>query len=243
MKPSDSENKRKRLQVFLSHSGACSRRSALLFIQQGRVTINDKEIREPSYRVSDSDDVCLDGKPVLKKRYQYVLFYKPLGVTTTLKDRFAEKIVHDVLPKHLRHLKPVGRLDKNTEGLLLLTNDGDMAYKLTHPKFNIDKTYFVVISKILKPEDKKKIEQGILIEGQKTYSGSVTDVENIKARTSLRLTIHEGRKRQIRLMFDSLGYEVIYLRRERQGALYLGSLKPGQWRNLTFQEIEALKKI
>lgn len=242
MRPSDRENK-KRLQVFLSHSGICSRRLALSLIQQGRVTVNQRKILEPSFRVSAKDCIFLDGKPIKGKKLEYVLFYKPCGVTTTLKDCFAKKTVLDVLPERLKHLKPVGRLDKNTEGLLLLTNDGDVAYKLTHPKFNIDKTYFVIIKNFLRSKDKKRMEEGILLEGKKTCPSSINDVCATSVKTSLRLTIHEGRKRQVRRMFGSLGYPVMYLRREKQGILTLKSLKPGQWRNLTTQETEYLKNL
>ncbi|MDP8266349.1 MAG: pseudouridine synthase [Candidatus Aceula meridiana] len=236
-------DKKIRLQVFLSRSGVCSRRRAMELIQDGKVSVNGQVVKEPSYGTSESDKVSFLGKPVTKKEFDYVLLNKPVDVTTTLKDPFAKKTVIDILPQNLKHLNPVGRLDKNTEGLLFLTNDGDLAHKLTHPKFNIDKVYFVTISKPLKTKDKIRLEKGIILEGKKTFPCRIDDIRSIQGEISLRMTIHEGRKRQIRLMFSALRYKVIYLRREKQGPLILGSLKTGAWRKLTSKELESLKSL
>src|SRR5438067_231742 len=142
-----------RLQVFLSHSGVCSRRKAMELIQQGFVQVNGQEIREPSTPIDPKKDkVEVKGRPVVSKAYEYVMLNKPKGYVTTTADFPGEKSVLDLLPKELQHLNPVGRLDKDTEGLLLLTNDGDVAYRLTHPKFRIDKVYLVKIIDVLTAE-------------------------------------------------------------------------------------------
>lgn len=232
-----------RLQVFLSHNGFCSRREAMGVVQSGRVTVNGQKISEPSYKVDpEKDVVTVDGKTVHKKSYEYILMNKPSGYMTTTDDPHAEKTVLDLLPENLRNLNPVGRLDKDTEGLLLLTNDGDLAYRLTHPKFNIDKVYFVQISGILQDEQRKRLEQGIKLDGGKTSPARVRNlrVSPSQKTSEFELIIHEGRKRQIRLMVGVLGHRVIYLSRIAQGALTLSGLLPGQWRLLNPQEIQSL---
>jgi len=138
-------------------------------------------------------------------------------------------------------LAPVGRLDKDTEGVLLLTNDGDVAYKLTHPKFNIDKTYQVKILGRLSGRNKKNLRYGVIIEGKKTAPAKIDDVKIQQDQSEFFMTIHEGRKRQIRLMLDCVGHKVIFLKRVSQGPLMLGSLKVGQWRPLSKKEIDQLK--
>src|SRR3989338_7302185 len=144
-----------RLQVFLSHKGVCSRRKAMDYIQQGRVKLNGQPHKKPN-------------KPVNPQKYSYILLNKPKDYVTTKAEFKGEKSVLELLPKNLQHLVPAGRLDKDTEGLLLLTNDGDLAYRLTHPKFNVEKTYFVSVYGMLAQDEKNKLERGILIEGEKT---------------------------------------------------------------------------
>ena len=237
-RPSDSL----RLQVFLSRSGVCSRRRALEWIKQGRVQLNGHPVKEPSTPVNPSRDrVEVDGQPVHQTVYTYIMLNKPAGTVTTTADRHAEKTVLDLLPEELRHLNPVGRLDKDTEGLLLLTNDGDLLYRLTHPKFNVDKTYFVRIKGCLSPEDKNHLEKGVPIEGKMTAPAKIRNLKTVSGRSEFEIIIHEGRKRQIRLMLQSLGHEVIYLKRIIQGPLRLADLQSGQWRSLNRKEIELLK--
>ncbi len=212
-------------------------------VQQGKVTVNGKVVREPSMPIGSNDKVCFGGKAIGQKKFEYLLFYKPEGVTTTRKDFFAEKTVIDFLPSQYRHLNPVGRLDKNTEGLLLFTNDGNLAYRLTHPRFSIDKIYFVQLIGKITPSDRSKLEAGVFIEQIKTAPCQIRDVHISDEKTTLRIILHEGRKRQVRYMFGSLGYKVVYLKREKQGPISLGQLKPGQWRLLLPKEIESLKTL
>ena len=231
-----------RLNVFLSHQGVCSRRKAMELIQKGRVTVNGRMVTEPSTPVNaEKDLVTADGQVVKKKSYEYLLLNKPEGYVTTREDRFAQKTVLDLLPADLRHLNPVGRLDKNTEGLLLLTNDGDLANKLTHPSFDVDKTYFVRIQKKLTPAEQKELEDGVVIEGEKTAPARVEALQLLKSGCEFLITIHEGRKRQIRLMLAKVGHYVTYLKRIQQGPLSLGTLGTGKFRVLTREEIQGLK--
>lgn len=231
-----------RLNVYLAHQGVCSRRKAMELIQAGRVSVNGQVVTEPSTPVTGSKDkVVVDGKAVEQKQYDYVMLNKPAGYVTTREDKFAEQTVLDLLPSHLRHLNPVGRLDKDTEGLLLLTNDGELANKLTHPKFDIDKTYLVKIQKTLTADQAKQLEAGIVIDGEKTAPAKIEAVRILKPGCEFLLTIHEGRKRQIRLMLAKIGHYVTFLKRVRQGSLELGLLPRGKFRVLSVSEVDKLK--
>lgn len=233
-----------RLQVFLSRNGVCSRRKAMELIQQGQVAVNGKVIREPSFAIEETRDaVAVDGRPIDVHAFQYVLLNKPAGVVTTKTSQFGQRTVLDLLPRSLQHLHPVGRLDKDTEGLLLLTNDGNLTNQLTHPSFDVDKTYFVRAHGALPSAVKSRLESGVMLEGKKTAPARIEDVRLKGEQTEFLMTIHEGRKRQIRLMLDSVGCPVVYLQRLRQGPLSLGSLKAGSWRYLDAQEITKLRRI
>ena len=235
-----------RLQVFLSHNGVCSRRKAMDFIQQGRVKLNGQVHKEPSTPVDpQKDKIEVDGKPVASQKYSYILLNKPKDYVTTKAEFKGEKSVLELLPKSLQHLVPAGRLDKDTEGLLLLTNDGDLAYRLTHPKFNVEKTYFVSVYGMLVPAERRKLESGILIDGEKTSPVKIKDIKPLKDRTKtdFLLVMHEGKKRQIRLMCEAVGRKVAYLKRVAQGPLVLGNLQTGKWRELTRDELDQLQKI
>ena len=160
MKPSDKEADNLRLQVFISRNSSYSRRKAMELIFDGRVSINGSVVKEPSVRVnSDQDKISIDGRLIQRKTFKYIMLNKPAGFTTTKSDRFAQKTIYDLIPKDHHYLSPVGRLDKDTEGLLLLTNDGDLAHWLTHPKFNIDKTYFVKIEGELSKKNQEEIRK------------------------------------------------------------------------------------
>lgn len=226
-----------RLQVFLSHSGVCSRRQAMIFVQSGCVEVNGRVCCEPSTEVSSGcDKVVFRGRPVVLKEKITILLNKPSGVTSTSKDKFAEKTVLDLLPKELGHLYCAGRLDKETTGLLLLTNDGDLALRLTHPSFETQKTYSVELNKALVSEDARRFERGLILEGKKTAPAKII----FKTACLIDVVLREGRKRQIRKMFSLLHYHVEALSRIQEGFLTLGALKEGQWRLLTKNEIEKL---
>lgn len=233
-----------RLQVFLSHSGACSRRKALELVKKGSVSVNNRTITEPSYPVDpEKDKVCLSGEKITLKKSIYILLNKPKGITTTRRDKYAERTVMDLLPDKFRHLYPVGRLDKDTEGLLVLTNDGDLAYRLTHPKFNIAKKYSVQIKGKLEASHKDILEKGLFLDGKKTYPCRIKVVRRLPDNTEIEMTLHEGRKRQIKLMFSHFGYKVVNIKRESQGPLKLSGLKKGQWRCLDDREVRELRHL
>lgn len=228
-----------RLQVFLSHSRVCSRRKALELVQAGRVSVNGKAVTEPSYEVSpDAPDIRLDGKKVELGGKDYLILNKPRGIVTTLQDKYAQATVLGLLPKAYKHLYPVGRLDKDSEGLLLFTNDGELTFKLLHPSFKVDKVYDARVDKPLNENNIRDLERGVFVEGRKTAPAKI----GLIGRESLRITIHEGRKRQIRLMLSNLGFQVRCLERIKYGPISLGNLRPGEWRLLEKKEIEALRK-
>lgn len=226
-----------RLQVFLSSAGACSRRRALLLVRSGRVAVNGKKVVEPSFPVSFSDRIAIDGKGISPREKAYVLLNKPRGVVTTREDRFAEKNVIDLLPKGLRHLYPVGRLDKDTTGLLLLTNDGPLAFCLAHPSFGIEKTYQGSLDRPLEERGRLRLQRGLELDGRMS---APCRIRMISAK-EFEITLHEGRKRQIRRMFEALRYRVVALARTRQGPLELKGLGSGAWRYLTPQELCSLQ--
>lgn len=223
-----------RLQTFLSKAGISSRRAAADIIRSGRIHVNGKRILEPSFKVEpEEDEVFYNDKRIVPKGKIYILLNKPSGVTTTKRDRFAKKTVMDLLPQRLRYLNPVGRLDKDTSGLLLLTNDGALQNKLTHPRFNIDKVYIVELDKRLNEKDRQRLEKGIDLNGKHTVACRI----RLKAKNNLEITLHEGKKRQIKRMFAGLGYKVVDLGRIKQGPLSLQGLPAGKWRFLTRDEL------
>ena len=226
-----------RLQVFLSKAGISSRRRAVKIIESGKISINGKKVFESSFRVNpEKDKVSLKGKIIKPKEKIYIVLNKPKGVTTTKKDSFADKTVMDLLPQKLNHLNPVGRLDKDTAGLLLLTNDGEFINRLTHPRFNVKKLYAVKLDKKLGDKEKVRLEKGIALDEKRTAPCKIT----LKQKSDIEITLGEGRKRQIKRMFSKLGYKVLDLRRLKEGSLALGELPEGKWRILKKEEIYKL---
>ena len=227
-----------RLQTFLSKAGIASRRSAACIIKSGEVCVDGKKIFEPSFKIDpEKNNILYDKKRVLLREKKYIMLHKPKGITSTRKDPFAKKTVMDCLPQSLRHLNPVGRLDKDTTGLMLLTNDGELINRLTHPRFNIKKSYMVQLDRILDDRDKVKLESGIFIDGKPTAPCKIGSGEKNK----VEITLHEGRKRQIKRMFKKVGYKVVSLKRSGEGPLTLGSLPLGKWRFLAKEEVVSLK--
>lgn len=229
-----------RLQVFLSKAGISSRRSAATIIRSGKIHVNGINVLEPSFKIDpEKDKVFYNNTRIVPKEKVYVLLNKPKGVTTTKRDPFANKAVMDLLPPSLRYLNPVGRLDKDSSGLLLLTNDGKLLNKLTHPRFNIDKVYEVELDRKLASRDKTRLEKGINMDGKYTAPCKI----KFKRSCNLEMTLHEGRKRQIKRMFRALGYKVMSLKRIQKGPLNLGSLPVGKWRFLTPKELKLTKLV
>ena len=229
-----------RLNRYLSLCGLGSRRKCEELIRAGRVEVNGRRIQELGSRVSEADEVTVDGLPVRPvQEAVYVMLNKPAGVVTTARDERQRRTVVDLVSLDQR-VFPVGRLDKETEGLLLLTNDGEMAFRLTHPRFEIDKVYRVRLARPLEESARRRLERGVVLDGRKTSRAKVEPADNT-GREWL-VTLHEGRKRQVRRMFAALGHRVVYLRREQLGPVRLGDLPVGAWRVLTPAEVSHLKR-
>ena len=230
-----------RLQKVIANSGYCSRRKAEELIVQGKVKVNNVLVTELGTKVSGNDTITVLGQPLTKEDKEYILLYKPRGVVTTTSDDKKRKTVLDLIDTNKR-LYPVGRLDYDTTGVLILTNDGKLTNLLIHPKNNIDKVYIAKIKGILTNLEIKKLEKGIIIDGFKTAPCKVK-VKKIdkKNNTSLvMITIHEGKNHQVKNMFLSVGHEVIKLKRESFGFLNLGNLQSGEYRLLNKKEVKKL---
>ena len=233
-----------RINKYLSLCGLGSRRKVEDYISSGRIKINGRVNKTLHSLVdTEADAVLFDNKKIspIRERF-YIILNKPRGYITSLSDDRGRAVVMDLLPDRYKKASvfPVGRLDLDTEGLLLLTNDGDLAYSLTHPKFGVKKEYIVQLDRPLKVQDKLRIETGVTIDGVKTNPAKIELSEN--SSKNLKIIIAEGKKRQIRLTFKSLDYKVKYLKRVAFGPLRLGSLKKGEYRNLYDREIQSLKK-
>ncbi|MFB5661605.1 pseudouridine synthase [Alteribacillus sp. HJP-4] len=233
-----------RLQKVIAHAGVTSRRKAEEFIKEGRVQVNGKVVKELGTKVSPQNDTIeVDGVPVDKEQPVYFLLYKPRQVISAVSDDKQRKVVTDFFEDVAERIFPIGRLDYDTSGLILLTNDGEFANKMMHPASKIQKTY---IAKVEGKPDKqllKKLEKGIEIDGRKTAPAKVKiNSANRKTNSSIvEIMIHEGRNQQVRKMFEHIGHPVIKLKREKYAFLTLENLHPGESRPLKPIEIKKLK--
>jgi len=232
-----------RLNKFLSQAGVASRRQADRMIEEGRVAVNGEVIQAMGYKIdAERDKVEVDGKTVKKEtKLYYVMLNKPPGYLVSLKDSFGRPTVRDLLPTLKGRVFPVGRLDFDSEGLLLLTNDGELAYQLTHPSFKIKKIYLIKVKGAPISSDLRRLERGIILDGKKTAPAKISLLSSSNRESFLRVEIHEGRKREIRRLFDVIGHRVMELQRNKFGSLSLGNLKKGKWRYLTRDEIGRLR--
>lgn len=232
-----------RLQKYMADAGIASRRKCEEIIKEGRVTVNG-ETAGLGRAVERGDEVRVDGHAVKPLRDNvYIMLNKPGDCVSTCSDDKGRKTVLDYLPDNLPRVYPVGRLDFNTEGLLLLTNDGDFANKLTHPKHRVQKKYLVVIDSGMSDLDIRRLESGVTIDGHKTAPAVFRVLKESPERTELLCIISEGRNRQLRKMFEVIGKKVVYIKRVAVGNLRLGDLKRGHYRYLTSQEIDGLNRI
>lgn len=231
-----------RLQKYLRDCLGISRRKAEEVIEQGRVMVNCQKAVIGVSVIPDQDEVVFDGKKVipLSEELLYIMLNKPKGYVTTRSDPQGRRTVFDLLPRNFSHLFPVGRLDYHTEGLLLLTNDGDWAYRLTHPKFEVEKEYIVVIDGELDREQKSMIEQGLHTPDLKTSRAYIKIFTSSSQQSSLSITIHEGQKREVRRIFEYFGFRVLDLKRIRIQTLLLGDLARSKWRRLEKNEHKKL---
>lgn len=230
-----------RLQKVLARAGVASRRAAEEMIRQGRVSVNGRVVTEVGTKVRpDLDVVAVDGKPIAGRQHLvYLAMNKPAGYVSTAADTHGRPTVLDLVPVGAR-VYPVGRLDLDTEGLLLLTNDGDFAYLVTHPKHALEKEYRALVRGRPGPEALEKLRRGVEIDGRKTAPATVEVVSSLPTATWLRIVLHEGRKRQVRRMCEAVGHPVLTLRRVRIGPIELGSLPPGAVRELTAAEVMSI---
>lgn len=233
-----------RLNKFLAQAGVASRREVDKMIAGGKIKVNGRVIQVLGYKIDDEKDrVEVEGKKIEREEGQvYLMINKPPGYLVTLKDRFQRPTIKQLLPSLGKRIFPVGRLDYDSEGLLLLVNDGELAYRLTHPRFKVGKVYLVKVKGDLDPSKLSRLEKGIYLEGRKTAPAKIARLSRSSKRNLLKVEIYEGRKREVKKMFDAVGHGVLQLKRIDFGGVRLGKLKTGKWRFLTRKEIDTLKK-
>jgi 23S rRNA pseudouridine2605 synthase len=234
-----------RLQKVIAQAGITSRRKAEKLIEEGQVKVNGNTVKELGTKVSPSDEIAVNGVPIDKEEPVYFLFYKPAGVISSVKDEKGRKVVTDYFPEVEQRIFPIGRLDYDTSGLILLTNDGDFANVLMHPKYHVDKRYIAKVRGIPSKLELRKLADGINLDDGRTSPAKVKlkSLEKKKQTSIIELIIHEGRNRQVRRMFEALGYPVQKLKRESYAFLDLKGLNPGDSRTLTPHEIKQLRNL
>ncbi len=232
-----------RIQKMIADSGFCSRRKAEELISRGRVKLNGHPVKLGD-KCGFSDLITIDGERIYmprKKNFIYIMMNKPRGYVTTVSDELDRRCVMDLLDGVDERVYPVGRLDRNSEGLLLFTNDGEFANSIMHPSRHIAKTYRVTVRPDINDEQLVRLSEGVEIDGRKTLPANVVVKEKQAGRVVMLITIKEGRNRQIRKMCEAVGLEVARLRRISVGPLRLGMLKPGTWRELTADELRSMR--
>ena len=233
-----------RLHKYIANCGYTSRRRAELLIQAGRVQVNGKVLTSLGTTIDPETEIILvNGERIQPPTPMTIVFNKPAGVITSTHDTHDRLTVMDILPKSLRDrgVLPAGRLDQDTEGLLVLTNDGDLAHEITHPRYETEKEYQSIVTGSPSPESLGRLEKGVRIEGEMTAPARIESVEPDGSATRVHIVIHEGKKRQVRRMFETIGHPVLQLKRVRVGGLRLGDLPTGEWRELTKDEISTLR--
>ena len=230
-----------RLQKYMAECGVASRRKAEEMIAEGRVTVNGVKITEMGTQVEEGDEVRVDGlviRPETEKRY--VMYHKPAGEVTTVSDPEGRRCVLDHFRDYPVRLYPVGRLDYDSEGLLLLTNDGTLTERMLHPSHQVDKTYLARVTGSVTMDEVRQLRSGVMLDDHKTAPAKVRVIKLEAEAAVVLVTIHEGRNRQVRRMFEETGHQVTQLRRVRFGPLDLGDLPRGKWRELTAEEVRSL---
>lgn len=233
-----------RINKFLSSLGIASRRAIDKYIEEGRIKVNGV-ITSTGIDVTEDDEIYIDNKKIETKRIEekvYFMLNKPLEVLSASSDDRGRKTVVDLI-KTDKRIFPIGRLDYMTSGLILLTNDGELFNRLVHPKSEIYKKYYIKVFGEVKKEEIEELKKGVLLEDGKTLPAKISGIKYDKNKTSMYISIREGRNRQIRRMIEKFGYKVLMLRREKIGELFLGDLKEGKYRELTKEEIEYLYSV
>lgn len=232
-----------RLQKFLAEAGAASRRAGEELILAGRVAVNGQVVRQLGTKVDPArDEVTLDGQPLRRRRKLYVALHKPRGYLCTRRDPADRRVIGELLPKEWAHLYSVGRLDRESEGLIFLTNDGGFSLRLAHPRYKVLKKYVATVVGRVEPASLARLERGVVQQGErlKTHRARLLSANNSHSVVELELT--EGKNREVRRLFDALGFEVVALKRVQIGPIKLGELPVGKWRTLTDAEVRSLLK-
>jgi pseudouridine synthase len=238
------DNTTERLQKAIAKRGIASRRKAEEYITSGRVRVNGKVVTELGVKVSELDRIDVDGAAIGDTQsFVYILFYKPIRVMSTSSDPQGRKTVHDFLTDIDTRVYSVGRLDYETSGLLILTNDGKLTHRLMHPGFGVEKSYEVLVAGEVSQQAIISLRKGILLDGRMTSPAYVRILGKDATSTKLEITIHEGRNRQVRNMMDFVGYPCLKLTRVRYGPLNLRGMRPGEWRYLTEIEVDKLSSL
>ncbi|MCH1624797.1 23S rRNA pseudouridine(2605) synthase RluB [Fredinandcohnia quinoae] len=234
-----------RLQKVIAHAGVASRRKAEELILNGHVKVNGKVVKELGTKVGSNERIEVSGIPLEREEPVYFLLYKPRGVISSVSDDKGRKVVTDFFPENKKRIYPVGRLDYDTSGLILLTNDGDFANVLMHPKYEVEKVYVAKVKGIPIREKIKQLEKGIKLEDGKTAPARVKLLSSDKRKQTsiIEIAIHEGRNRQVRRMFEAIGHDVLKLKREKYGFLTLNGLNTGGHRELTPHEVKQLRAL
>lgn len=232
-----------RLNKYIASSGLCSRRKADELIEEGKVMVNGKSVTELGYIVQPKDKVFVNKQLIHPVKHEYYRFYKPAGFITTSEDEKGRKTIYDLLPEKLHHLKPVGRLDRESTGLIILTNDGDLINELTHPSAKVPKLYRVSINDKISQSDIDKMYKGIEIEPNKKAYAEVDVIEIDNEHTVMEILLYQGLNRQIRKMFEYLGFEVVSLKRIQHATLNLDGLKRGEFKPIKPQQIKELRNF
>lgn len=231
-----------RLNKFIASSGLCSRRKADELIETGHVIVNGKIVKELGFQVSDKDKVFVDKKQIRPQKLEYYKFYKPAGYITTADDEKGRKTIYDILPENYHHLKPVGRLDRESTGLLIMTNDGELINELTHPSIKVPKYYIVTIDGKISQNQIEQMAKGIEIEKGKIAYADIQVLEISNKATMMQVILYQGMNRQIRKMFDFLGFEVVSLKRVQHATISIEGLKKGQIKPIKPIQIRELKR-
>lgn len=233
-----------RLQKVMAEAGVASRRKSEKLISEGHVRVNGQVVKQLGTKVLEHDKIEVDGVPVQREKTVYFLLNKPRGVITSASDDKHRKTVMDFFPDVTERIYPVGRLDYDTSGAVLMTNDGALANGLTHPKFKFEKNYTAKVKGIINGFDLKKLENGIVIDHKKTAKAKarLISTDDEKKTSLVSLTIHEGRNHQVKNMFMAIGHPVIKLRRDSYSFLTTDGVQPGKWRALKVNEVNRLKR-
>jgi pseudouridine synthase len=232
-----------RLQKYLAQCGVASRREAERLIAEGRISVNGQVALDPARGIDPEEDrVEVDGEAVRPRRREYVLLHKPAGPVCTQDDPEGRATIYSLLPDRFRHLAYVGRLDAATDGVLLLTNDGELAYRLTRPEFHVPKVYLARVKGAVDRADVERLVAGIVDEGERLAATEARIVKRRAGGAVIELVLTEGKNREVRRMLNALGLEVLKLTRSRFAGLEIGSLVPGRWRKLEPEEVDRLRE-